>query len=230
MARNTTLGQLVTMFRDEAGHASSAALGQNALSAIHQILRRTQRRLWTEWTWPHLMVERDESLQAGERYYSFPDLDPDRIQTVVVREDTASMWVPVAYGIELCDRNEFDAEKGDRSDPVRKWQYSEDGQYEVWPTPDSNRGVLRFSGMRQLRPLVADSDRADLDDDLIVLYAAGQWLKKQKDPSAPDVIAQAEAHFRRLKGNSQRASVFRIQDTQPGYTGITIPRGPRSAW
>ncbi|MBD9674951.1 hypothetical protein IB275_30520 [Pseudomonas sp. PDM21] len=223
MAVGTTLGQLVQLFRDEAGMASTAAMSQNTLEAIKTTLRRTQDVLYTDWDWPHLRIERDEALQEKERYYSFPpDLDHMRIEACYCREDAESDWQAVNYGISFGMRNDSDAEQGDTRDPVEAWQYYEDGQYEVWPMPDTNNGVLRFVGIRKCPPLVADADRAVLDDRLIVLYAAGQWLQRQKDPSAQIVLNLAEAHFRRIKGNSQRAKVWPSASIPQRWVPITV--------
>lgn len=225
--RGKTLGELVVDFRDEAGLAHTAAMSQNALEAIRTTLRRTQEVLFTDWAWPHLRVQRDEALLAGERYYSFPpDLDPDRVESAATRETPDGYWYDVCYGISIGMRNDCDAELGQRRDPVRAWEYFEDGQYEVWPMTDKDGGTLRFTGIQKLPPLVSDGDRAVLDDRLIVLYAAGQWLQRAKDPSAATVLSMADAHYRRLKGNSQRKRVYPIasghSDRDPNWTPITV--------
>jgi hypothetical protein len=223
MARGTTLGQLVSLFRDEAGFASTAAMSQNVLEAVKTTLRRTQDVLYEDWSWPHLRVERDELLKAGERYYSFPpDLNHEKIEFAVVRESPEDRWTDVVYGITPGMRNDSNSELDDRRDPVLAWQYYEDEQYEVWPMPATDGGTLRFTGLRKVRPLVKDSDRADLDDRLIVLYAAGQWLRRAKDPSADVLLQLADTHYRRIKANSQRRSVYPIQATSDRYGYIPI--------
>jgi len=222
--RGKTLGELVVDFRDEAGMASTAALSQNALAAIKTKIRRTQEVLYHDWSWPFLRMQRDETLQAGERYYSFPpELDQDRLEQVEVREQPDSDWRPTVYGITYWMRNNCDSELNERRDPVCAWEFFEDNQYEVWPMPATNTGILRFTGIQKLPPLREDADRAVLDDRLIVLYAAGEWLQKAKDPSAASVLQMAEAHYRRLKGNSQFRRVRPIADgTSTRWVPITI--------
>lgn len=223
MARGTTLGELVSMFRDEAGLASTASLSQNTLEAIKTTLRRTQDILYEGWTWPHLRVDRIEELQAGAYQYSFPtDLNPDRIEFAVARESTNNDWCGVTYGITPGMRNQYDSSQNERSDPVRAWQYYDDGQYEVWPMPAQQGCQLQFTGIRNLRPLRQDAERADLDDRLIVLFAAGQWLKRAKDPSADVVLQLADSHYLKLKGNSQRRTVFPIAGALPTWQPITV--------
>lgn len=221
--RGKTLGELVSDFRDEAGMASTAAMSQNALEAIKTKIRRTQEVLYADWAWPFLRIQRDEALMAGERYYSFPvELDPDRLETVVTREEADSNWYPVVYGIDYLMRNDCDSELDERRDPVQAWEYFEDTQYEVWPMPAVDGGVLRFTGIARLPPLRDDRDRAVLDDRLIVLYAAGEWLQKAKDPSAQSVLSMADAHYRRVKGNTQRKRVYPIAQSAPTWTPIVI--------
>ncbi|WP_223518255.1 hypothetical protein [Pseudomonas sp. BF-R-21] len=223
MARGTSLGELVAMFRDEAGLASTAALSQNTLEAIKTTLRRTQDILYEGWAWPHLRVDREEALQAGESQYSFPpDLNPDRIEYAVARESATDDWRPVCYGITPGMRNEYDSSQNERSDPVRAWQYFDDGQYEVWPMTEKQGCQFQFTGLRKLRPLRQDADLADLDDRLIVLFAAGQWLKRSKDPAADIVLQLADSHYLKVKGNSQRKTVFPIAAAIPTWTPITV--------
>lgn len=199
MARGTTLGQLVTMLRKEIGDATSAALGQNNLPHLQHILSRTQEWLWNDFNWPHLRVYREESLQAGSRYYSFPtDLDFNRVENVHIRWD--DQWTPVAYGIEPEHYNAVDPEDDEREDPVRRWQAYEDDQYEVWPLPATNALRLRFEGIRLLNPLIADADRADLDDHLIVLFAAVEILGRRDGKDAKAKENLATRLYNRLKG------------------------------
>jgi hypothetical protein len=140
-----------------------------------------------------------------------------------VRETSDSNWRPVLYGIDMWMRNDCDGELDERRDPVCAWEYYEGGQYEVWPMPATSTGILRFTGMQRLPPLLSDADRAVLDDRLIVLYAAGEWLQRAKDPSAQTVLSMADAHYRRVKGNTQRQRVYPIAAGQPvPWVPITI--------
>lgn len=226
MARGTTLGQLVTMLRAECAHATSAALGQNTLPRMQQVLRRTQEFLWNDYVWPHLRAVREEVLQAGQRYYSWPaDLSFDRvIPSVDVRHDDT--WRPVCYGIDTCDYNANDPELDERDDPVRKWQVYEDEQFEVWPLPATNGTRLRFTGIKKLRPLIADSDRADLDDQLIVLFAAAEILAKQRGGDAEAKRALAAQLYKQLKGQQSKATMFVMGGGRDPASGPPVRPGP----
>lgn len=199
MARGTTLGQLILMLRAEIGDATSASLGQNNLPHLQQALRRTQEFLWQDFSWPHLRVYREDLLEAGQRYYSFPlDLDFDRVENVHIRYDED--WRPVVYGIEHQHYNSMDPDLNEREDPVLRWQAHEGNQYEVWPLPATNGLRLRFEGIRKLMPLVNDGDRADLDDNLIVLFAAAEILSRRDSKDAQAKENLATRLYNRLRG------------------------------
>lgn len=226
MARGTTLGQLVTSLREEIGDATSAAQGQNNLPHLKQILRRTQEFLWNDHTWPHLRVERFETLQAGERHYSLPaDLSFDRVEGVpscyISYDDT---WRPVAYGITPEHYNAVNPERDEREDPVRSWQVYEDEQYEVWPLPATNGYRLRFVGIRKLRPLLNDGDRADLDDNLIVLFAAAEILGRRKGGDADAKRTLAGRLYQRLKGAQSKKSMFVMGGGRDPLMGPRVDR------
>lgn len=207
MARGKTLGELVTMLREEIGDATSAGLGQNNLPHLKRILQRTQEFLWNDHTWPHLRVYREEVLQAGQRHYSFPaDLDFDRVENVHVRYDED--WRPVVYGIEQAHYNVSDPELNEREDPVVRWQAHEGDQYEVWPLPATNGLRLRFEGIKKLAPLVADVDRADLDDNLIVLFAATEILARRQSADAKTKENLATRLYNKLKGQQSKKGMF----------------------
>lgn len=207
MARGTTLGQLVTMLREECGHATSAALGQNTLPRMKRVLQRTQEFLWGDHAWPHLRVYREKELQAGQRYYTFPeDLAFDRVENVHVRYDDT--WRPVFYGIELDHYNAQDPELNQRDDPVLRWQVYEDGQFEVWPLPATDGVRIRFEGIKKLAPLIDDQDRADLDDNLLVMFAAAEILAKQKGGDAQGKATVARRIYDQLKGNQSKSTMF----------------------
>lgn len=224
MARGTTLGQLVTMLREECGHATSAALGQNTLPRMKRVLQRTQEFLWGDHQWPHLRAYREELLQAGQRYYTFPpDLAFDRIENVHVRWDDT--WRPVCYGIELDNYNAQDPELDDRDDPVLRWQVYEDGQFEVWPLPATNGIRLRFEGIRKLAPLIDDADRADLDDNLLVLFAAAEILSKQKGGDAQAKVQMAGRLYAQLKGQQSKSTMFVMGGGRdPNMDRMQLPR------
>jgi hypothetical protein len=210
MARGTTLNELLRMVREEAGQSTNAALGVNTAAALKSMIRRQQEVLWLEHTWPHLRVERDITLEAGDRYYNFPaDLSTNhRIDSVMVKHD--GEWMPLAHGIGAEQYNALDPEDDERQDPVQRWQLYEAEQVELWPLPASNGVTVRLSGSRNLRPLVADDDIADLDDILIVMFCAAEIAAKQNQENARPKLQIAQRHLHRLKGENSKIRTFKM--------------------
>lgn len=176
MARGETLEQLVTKLRIATRHDPNPALSKNVQPLFEQTIRDTQERLYDQFDWPFLKVQRDKVLAAGQRYYDFPaDMDLERIDQVDVRH--GGVWYAVERGISLDHYSSIDSDADVRDDPVQRWDVRDTGtkeQVEVWPVPLTDDAPLRFSGIRKLKPLLAASDRADIDSQLIVLYAKAE--------------------------------------------------------
>lgn len=215
MARNKTLLSLLQDFRAATRQSGNAAHNTSVRDTQVRMLQRVQEWLWEETDWPHLRVRREIPLQAGQRYYSLPeDLPIDRCETIDVRY--GGEWCQLSPGIGNEHYSTWDSDLDERSWPVERWQVYENDMVELWPIPASNatvsdkEGVLRFTGIRALRPLVRDDDRADLDDNLIVLYAAAEHLAAT---GANDAALKLEAAGRRkqhLIGNFSKKQTFSL--------------------
>lgn len=205
MPTGTQLLQLVQMLRNETGRSDSVAVGVDDLPALKHLLKRTQTQLYDEHPWDHLrQVFERIPLQSGERYYDFPDeFNFDRIEKVSVWYN--SIPVPVERGIGFDEYSVYDSEADSRADPVLHWDVrwtGSEAQCEVWPIPSTNTQELQFIGIRALRPLVANADVCDLDDFMIVLYAAAELLAKSDPDLAKLKLGLAKARFNRIKGNA----------------------------
>lgn len=228
MARNVTLGELIDDVRAEAGHSLQANLGASMRDVLVKVLQRQQRRLWEDYDWTFLRVDRDVAVQAGQRYYSFPtDLNLERIERVQFKWD--DRWHKLDYGIGPNQYDQFDSDRDVRSYPIYRWQEHENDQVEVWPVPSQNgstsavSGVVRFTGIRKLRPLVQETDRADLDDTLLVLYSAAEILAREKASDAGVKMSMAENHYRRLKARNSKGGSFSLSAEEPRFQ----MRGPK---
>ncbi|MEY9506894.1 hypothetical protein ABIE87_006452 [Bradyrhizobium diazoefficiens] len=217
MARGTQLLKLVEMLREEVNRATSVAVGNDDLPSLKNKLSRTQEVLYDEYDWPFLrQVFPAKALQAGERYYDFPTgLNVDRIDD---NDATVGpgvvIWYsnfprPIQRGIGFKEYAIYNSDAGVRQEPALAWDVRWTGskeQFEVWPVPVSNTMTIQFKGIRKLRPLIQDSDVCDLDDQLIVLFAAAEILARQGSQSAPGVAALAKARLVRVKGRSKSGS------------------------
>jgi hypothetical protein len=207
MARGTSLSQLRDQLRAEIGASANPAMGTNAVHSMNLMLSRTQERLWNDFDWPFMVVDRDVPMQTGQRYYAFPsDLDFNRVFQTDVKY--SATWRTVGYDIGVEQFNFMDSDEGERQDPVLRWQHTGDVQFEVWPIPASNDTIIRFKGVRNLKPLVMDTDVCDLDDKLIVLFAAAEMLAHNKAADADTKAALATSYYARLRGNSMKSGMF----------------------
>lgn len=207
MARGKQLQELVAELRAETGRNQSVAVGVSELDNLKEQLSRVQEVLYDEYDWPFLRIERSITLNVGQRYYDFDDdINYDRIMDVKLKLN--GIYTEVERGISLDDFSIYDSNDDDRSSPVLKWDVRNTGtseQIEVWPIPNEEAS-LYFLGTKTLSALIADSDRADLDDRLIVLFAAAEVLARQKSPDAQNKLSLANARLLKLKSNSQSAS------------------------
>ena len=209
MARGTQLSVILSMVREEARHSTNVALGRNSRDALINLIVRTQIMLWEENDWEFLKVDRDVPTAAGQRYYSFPaDLDYERI--IHANFKMGSAWMPLTYGIDTEQFASYDSDIGVTATPLRRWRFHQDGgdQFELWPFPPDATQTVRFRGIKRLAALVADTDRADLDDRLISLWAAAELLAHQKAEDAKAKLAAGQKLLRRLTGRNKKQGMF----------------------
>lgn len=224
MARGVTLESILADVRFEAKMSSSAALNvQDRDRQIH-LIQREQQRLWEEVDWPHLRVERFIPLQAGQRFYDPAalqneagdvkgDLSLDRIVSIDVKD--GGEWQRLCGGISPLNYEEYDSPLDERASPARAWRIYEDEQIEIWPIPDvdasdEQEGYLRFTGVRNLRPLVDMDDRSDLDGQMIALFVAGQILAGQQAAEAQLTLEAAQKKFARLTADLNKRPAFQM--------------------
>jgi hypothetical protein len=207
MARGATLLSLVDAFRAETRQSTQLSVGTDSLPHVKQLLRRTQRLLYEKHFWSFLSNIASKNIVAGDRYYDAPpELNMDRIERVVVIYN--GQPIPIIRGVSFEEYAQYDPEADERSSPVERWDLRWTGsetQIEVWPLPSSSM-KLKFLCMRPLRPLVENDDVADLDEDLIVLFAAAEELAAQKSRDADMKLKLAQSHLASLQANAQAGS------------------------
>lgn len=220
MARGLSLEQLIYNLRSEVGMSTNPAVSRSTRARFITILNRVQRRLYADFDWPFLIIYRDIMVQAGSRYYDFPDdIDMDRAFRLEVK--TSGQWQKVGNGITNKHLSEYDSDQDVRSDPVWRWDYYlEDGsdtpQIETWPIPatdadvDTLEGAVRVHGTQKLREMVNDADLCLLDADLIVLYAAAEILSKMRTSDANAKLENANSLYTKLKGRATPSEPFTV--------------------
>lgn len=231
MARGSTFGQVVTKAREEAGQSANASAGRNITDALSQTVRRVYQRLHEGYDWPHLETYADFALQEGIRYYGYPSkVSSDRIVAVYALETEGHYWREISYGIGPSEWNRYNPERDERADPVRAWQRWE-SSLEVWPVPLTANGTLRVQGFPAPRYLTNESDVVDLDDNMVALYAAGEWLARQNTADAEIKMQEAQRLFDRLKANQSSSNpIFPISSgaSDRRQTNVIQIRAPRT--
>lgn len=210
MALNQQFSVLISQLRSELGLSDAASTSVANDEPLKQTIKRTYEQLYDEFDWPHLKFRQRVSLQAGERYYDFPtSINYDRLIEVVVWY--SGLPHPIARNIGSEHYSSFDSEGGDRSEPALAWDFranenatSAAPQFEIWPVPNSNDMEIEFTGIRKIDRLVNDADICRLDDNLVVMFAAAQLLRRKKAPDADDMAALAAKRFNTLTGRSAK--------------------------
>lgn len=229
MARGTTLDKLLFDLRVACRLSINASHNVQYRDAQVQALQRKQEFYWGDFDWPHLRVDRFFNTQAGQRYYDLPtDLDVTRIQHMTFRAD--SIEQPLHPNIGPAQYAAYDSDLDVRSWPVQCWRITEDEEIELWPipnvnyNPDSLEGRLRITGIRKLKPLVAESDRADLDDQLLVNSCAADYLASNGAKDAQLKLDQVNRYYAKLRGQLMPNRKFKIgQVTGDSRLVVRVP-------
>jgi len=223
MARGQTLESILNKMRAHARLSLSSAMNIQVTESHKILLQDEQQRLWEDFAWPHMRVHKLIPLQAGQYLYDLPaddydanagtyTLQMDRVEGVSVFD--GGSWVPLHPEITETHYSLHNTDLDERDWPVRNWSANENDQIEVWPIPDTNgdattlEGYLRVTGIRDLQPLVADNDRADLDDQLIALYVASD-VSTDKDVKRLKLEA-ANKRYTKLKGKQTKTTSFNL--------------------
>lgn len=225
MARYSTLEKVLTDVRAEARLSLNAQHNINERDRHIALIQREQDRLWSEFDWPHMVVDRFIPLQAGQRFYDPSsvldeagavknDMSIERIARIDVKTD--GEWMTLINGVSAAEYAAHDSFKDQRAWPPRRWRLYEDEMVEVWPVPDQNavpatqEGMLRITGVRKCRPLVENGDRLDLDDHTVTLFVAAAILAASGAADAQLKLELANRRLNSVKGRLSKRDGFRM--------------------
>lgn len=234
MPRGTTLGEAITQLRHELAQSPDPALGRHNKAALVYRIRKAQLRLADKEDWPFMRVDHYIRLQDGLRFYDFPaNLPFENVETA--RLWWSDWWYPLQFGISREQLNAYN--RGEEYEPTMQWApYQPSGggtlQIEVWPEPVTDgyfysdqpvataytdgtavtgNNVLHFAGRRTPNALVDDDDRLDLDDDLVVLFAAAATAASAQSQKALEFfLAQASDRMSTLAGRQRKTLVSKM--------------------
>ncbi len=213
MARGKTLLKLLDDLRVELKLSLNPAHNSQVRDSHVRVLQTVYEWLWHDFDWPHLRIERSIPAQAGQRFYEEPEEIPlERIEAIEFKD--GDIWCPLKPGIGAREYNIWNSELDQRSWPIVRWRIWEDEQIELWPIAvddgdvETMNGFIKFIGIKKFTPIVDDSDRADLDDSLIVKFAASELL--DDDKKAQRKLQQAQARYAKIKGELMPRKRFRM--------------------
>lgn len=223
-----TLAQMLDRLKGEAGISQNAAHALSVRDSYIQLLQRTQEELYIQHEWPHLKVQRQMALPAGQRYHQYPaDLEFTGINQAWSVD--GGNWYPVGFGIDPIMFNDYNSDAGERSTPLQRWDNYADAadgnMFEVWPIPDVDT-VIRFEGRKKLGPLIEDTDKSTLNGIMIVLYAAADLLARSKAEDAPLKLQRAQQFLRavKVKMGANKTGPFILGGGVDPYSRPNMPR------
>lgn len=223
MALGTTRQRLVEMIRNEIRSSSNTSRSLDNLPYLHEMISRYNETITDEFGWPYMNLAKDQAMKtlaAGQRYYDFPvKLSIEHIKKVWYKQSAGSGWIPLEQGIGPKEYNGMDSDENLRSEPVVKWEFVTDDndnlQFEVWPMPVSSGALIWFEGRKKPNAMSNDTDRADHDDRLISLRAAGEALKAKSKADSDMKIALAGDRFTRLTARLSNPRMVSLNGPAP---------------
>jgi hypothetical protein len=241
--RGATLAALLTGLRAETRVSLNVAHNIQVRDTQIYQLQRVQEQLADDYTWPHLRVYRYIQLSTGQRYYdptgclkydntntlvAAGDMSIDNVSKVFVRD--GSVWRPIDPGITEEHFNAYNSDTAEASWPPRRWDMAETNQIELWPIPSlpsdlvNGENLLRLHGIRNLGPLKADTDTADLDDRLLTLMAAAEILGGEEGKKK---AALANRRLLKIRGKTVKKRSFKMFGDK---TPERVLRGPPTVY
>ena len=97
--------------------------------------------------------------------------------------------------------------------PSASFNTTQSPGFEVWPVPSDNTMKFRLWGQRTLSPFANPTDRADLDDMLIMLFCASKFLKTQ------DSIAEAKSYLDNIRQGYPVPNEMFVLDDESSHGG-----------
>lgn len=203
------------MLKGELGVSLTAGVATAGDQEFYTLIDDTQKWLASEYDWPFLRSQADIAVAGGTgdatRYPTAPTTinfeRPVKVETL-----WSTYWHPVDFGIGTDQYNQLSSGDGGvavkQLNPIQRWDWktNDSTKLEIWPLP-TDAQTLRFRGQAILASLkdgsgAFDSTKTlDLDDLLVVLFAAAGKLARMRKEDSRYVLSKAEARLNRLKAS-----------------------------
>lgn len=202
MARLTPLSTVRSQVKAECAKSlQSTSTAQDG--EINQVIFDSQMWLAKQYDWPFLKDRWDVGIGPSSRYVAFPTQTTAGLNALINFERAGQLalfikwnniWLDVVYGIrEIEEFNYLDSDRGQVLDPVQRWQFFDQSRFEIWPMNASGQ-TIRFIGQRMVTELRSsnlgvlpivwnDAALCDIDDEIIMYFAAGRYMTAQNKPA-----------------------------------------------
>jgi hypothetical protein len=226
MARNTPLSQVVAQLKAELGYNLVPGVGSADDNRLAMLVDQKQAWLGDSYDFPFLENTWSINVGVGNRYLNLPTVD-DAGDNVTINLERphyefvfwAGAFQAVEYGIREEDYNENQSQliqgvAPQPLDPIQRWRWYFENQFEVWPIPASNQ-VFRFRGQATVPSMITYTQGVSqpavvqpqwqatlaLDDQMVVLFAAAEELLLKGKANAKQVLDRANARIQYLRAN-----------------------------
>ena len=190
-----TLGDLRDVLRARLGFGAQGSSGGANQTLLDSLLQNGQVQLYWLQDWRHLTAYEDFTTGVGQTLYDYPaDCENDR-RILRLEVNYSGQWSQLSEGISTSMRSTVST----RSVPCR---YERFDQIELYPEPDVATYTVRAWYVKDLQPFVDDSDRATIDDQMILLHAVANGKAHYRQPDAKVYEGQLNTLMSSIRGQS----------------------------
>lgn len=190
-----TLGDLRGDLLARVGMGAQGASGTSQ-PLLNSFLRNGQTQLYWAQNWKHLTSYEDKTIGVGQNLLDYPTACERDRRVLRVESVYGGQWRRVPEGIETEHWSTMDTQ----GYPVRVELLQ---QVLVYPKADQLYTV-RFWYVADLDRFAQDSDRASLDDEMILLHALTNAKAHYRHPDAAQYQGQLAELMASLRGQSLR--------------------------
>jgi len=223
-----TASNILSMLKGEIGNDMDSSVSPGGDAVLYQQIYNQQNWLLSEYDWPFLRIYSDTPLAQNQRYYPMP-ADPNSNPLFNLDRPIkgqcywSNLWNDTDLGITIYDYNVVNPDIGMTLVPVKKWQLylnpASQGtlQFEVWPVPSDGTMKFRMTGQAFPPSFASPTDKAVLDDMLIMLFTAAQFFSMANPNKAQAAVAKAKAKLDRLmQGYNVQNDIFCLDSESGG--------------
>jgi hypothetical protein len=223
-----TLGELRAIVLARLGMGGMGASGGANGALVNSFLENGQRQLYELQDWKHLVDYYDITTGVDQNLYDYPTTGAmasagcAQFQRVLrIETEVNNCWTQLREGIST----DMWATMGTNSQPCRYERYK---QILVYPKADAAY-KLRVWFVADLGSFSQDTDRATLDDSMILLHALTNAKAHYRQPDAQVYQGQLDTLLGGIRGRSIGSnSVFRrgeppAADPKPAVVGRDVP-------